>query len=301
MDMTKTWNRPLTVLVAAMAVLTVVTAVATFTDDRVLLGAPIWLKPFKFSVSFVLYAGTLAWMLSLLPRRSRAAEGSAIAIVAVALIEMAVIVGQVIRGQTSHYNESTPLNATLWAIMGSAIMVLFIGHFIIGVVVLRARIADRVAATGVRLGLGGALVGLLVAYPMTVQMPAEDVAGAHTIGARDGGPGLPVVGWSTVAGDLRIGHFVGLHALQALPILAMLLIRFAARLDERTKVRLLRVAGFAYIGMTLILTWQALRGQSVVRPDALTLSVAGMLVAVTATATIAVLGRRERAELALAA
>jgi hypothetical protein len=189
----------------------------------------------------------------------------------------------------------------LWAAMGAAIMVLFIGHFSIGVVVLRARIADRVAATGVRFGIGAALVGLLVAFPMTMQVPAEDVAGAHTIGARDGGPGLPVVGWSTVAGDLRIGHFVGLHALQALPILAMLLTRFATRLDDRTKVRLLRVAGFAYIAMTLILTWQALRGQSVVRPDALTLGVVGILIGVTATAATAVLNRRERAELALAA
>jgi hypothetical protein len=298
--MTKTWNRPLMALVAAMAVVTVLTAVGTFTDDRVLLGAPIWLKPFKFAVSISIYAATLAWMLSLLPRRSRAAEWSAIAVIGAMLIEMVVIAGQVVRGQASHYNETTPLNTVLWQVMGGAIMVLFIAHFVIGIVVLRARIEDRVAATGVRLGLGAALVGLLVAFPMTVQVPAEDIAGAHTIGAADGGPGLPVVGWSTVAGDLRIGHFVGLHALQALPILAMVLSRFAGRLDERTKIRLLRVAGFAYIAMTLILTWQALRGQSVIRPDALTLGAAGVLIAVTATAATAVLSRRQ-SELALAA
>ena len=41
---------------AAMAVLTVVTAIGVFADDRVLTGVPIWLKPFKFAVSFVLYA-----------------------------------------------------------------------------------------------------------------------------------------------------------------------------------------------------------------------------------------------------
>ena len=63
--------------VYAMAVLAVVAAVGIFVDSRVLTGAPIWLKPFKFAVSFVLYGVTLAWMLSLLPRRSRAAEWAA--------------------------------------------------------------------------------------------------------------------------------------------------------------------------------------------------------------------------------
>jgi len=136
---------------------------------------------------------------------------------------------------------------------------------------------------------------------MTTRPQSPTIAGAHTVGAADGGPGLPVVGWSTVAGDLRIGHFIGLHALQALPILAMLLGRFAGRLDERTKVRLLVVAGSAYAGLTLLLTWQALRGQSVIRPDALTLGAATVLAVATAIAVATVLRRGRRADLALAA
>jgi hypothetical protein len=297
------WNRPLTSLVAAMVVLTVVAAVGILVDPRVLTGAPIWLKPFKFAVSFVLYGATLAWMLSLLPRRSRVAEWAAATIVALALVEMVVIVAQVIRGTTSHFNDTTPLNSALFAVMGAAIMVLFAAHLVLGVVLLIRRIPDRVAATAVGWGLGLSLLGMLAAVPMVRQTPdpaIEGVSGAHSVGVADGGPGLPVTGWSTTGGDLRIGHFVGLHALQALPLLAMLLSRFASRLDARTRVRLLVVAGTAYGVLTLVLTWQALRGQPLLRPDALTLAVVAALAVATATAIGLVLARR-RPDLALAA
>ncbi|WP_433534037.1 hypothetical protein ACQPZK_17770 [Micromonospora sp. CA-249363] len=297
------WNRPLTSLVAAMVVLTVVAAVGILVDPRVLTGAPIWLKPFKFAVSFVLYGATLAWMLSLLPRRNRVAEWAAATIVALALVEMVVIVAQVIRGTTSHFNDTTPLNSALFAVMGAAIMVLFAAHLVLGVVLLIRRIPDRVAATAVGWGLGLSLLGMLAAVPMVRQTPdpaIEGVSGAHSVGVADGGPGLPVVGWSTTGGDLRIGHFVGLHALQALPLLAMLLNRLASRLDARTRVRLLVVAGAAYGVLTLVLTWQALRGQPLLRPDALTLAVVAALAVATATAIGLVLARR-RPDLALAA
>lgn len=292
------------VLVGAMAVLAVVATVGVLVDPRVLTGVPIWLKPLKFAVSFVLYGGTLAWMLSLLPRRSRIAEGAVTVIVAVAVVEMAVIVGQVVRGQASHFNDSTPLNTALFAAMGAAIMVLFLAHLVLGIVVLIRRIPDRVAATAVRWGLGLSLLGMLAAVPMTLptQDPGiEGVSGAHSVGVPDGGPGLPVVGWSITGGDLRIGHFVGLHALQALPILATLLSRFATRLDERTRVRLLVVAGGAYGVLTVLLTWQALRGQPLLHPDAGTLAAVAALVVASATATGLVLARRRRPELELVA
>jgi hypothetical protein len=298
------WNRPLLILTAGAVVLTVITAVGTFADPRVLTGAPIWLKPFKFSVSFVLYGLTLAWMLSLLPRRSRLAEWSAVVILGTAVVEMAIIVTQVVRGETSHFNYTTPLNAMLFNIMGAAIMVLFLAHFLIGYAVLRQRIADRVAATGVKLGLAVSLVGLLAAVPMVIPSPEPgvgSVAGAHSVGVADGGPGLPVVGWSTAGGDYRIGHFVGLHALQALPLLAFLLARFAGMLSERTKVGLLLVAGLAYTLLTVLLTWQASRGQSLIHPDALTLAAVAVLAAMTATAASLVVRRGRRDELALAA
>ncbi|MFI5938181.1 hypothetical protein [Actinoplanes sp. NPDC051494] len=283
------WNRPLLGLTAAAVVLTAVTLAGLLLDDRTLLGVPIWLKPFKFSVSFILYAGTLAWMFSLLPRRGKAAERATVVIVATSVAEMAVILTQVGRGQTSHFNVTTGFNAALWALMGASIMVLFLAQVVVAVVVLRARIGDRLAATGVRLGLGLSLLGMLAALPMTMMREAVGgVAGSHSIGVADGGPGLPVLGWSTTGGDLRAGHFIGLHALQALPLLALLLTRFT-RTTEAARVRLLLVAGSGYGALTLLLTWQALRGQPVTAPDALTLTALGAVVAGTLTAATMVL------------
>jgi hypothetical protein len=292
-------------LVSAMAVLAVVSAIGVFADPRVLTGVPIWLKPFKFSVSFALYGATLSWMLSLLPRRGRVAERAGTLIVAMTVVEMVVIVGQVLHGTTSHYNVTTPLNAALWQVMGASVLVLFTAHFIIAIVVLRQPIADRVAAYAVRLGLGLSLLGMLAAVPMVLPSQApgiEGITGAHSVGVPDGGPGLPLVGWSTTGGDLRIGHFVGLHALQALPILAILLSRFLrTRLDTRAQVRLLVIAGAAYGVLTTLLTWQALRGQPLLRPDALTLAAVAALVIATATAASVVVARRGRPVMALIA
>jgi hypothetical protein len=72
----------------------------------------------------------------------------------------------------------------------------------------------------------GALTGALMTTPTDAQL-AEGrtgkpmtTAGAHTVGGPDGGPGLPVTRWSTQHGDLRVPHFVGLHAMQLLPLVA---------------------------------------------------------------------------------
>ncbi len=145
-------------------------------------------------------------------------------------------------------------------------------------------------------GLGLALLGMAAATLMTVPTPLTAAAfvagqsGAHSVGVADGGPGLPLVGWSTVGGDLRVAHFVGLHALQLLPLFAWVLHRrrFAA-LGAGGRLALVRIAGWGYLGALLLLTWQALRGQSVVAPDALTLTVAiGLLLAIQLAALISI-------------
>jgi hypothetical protein len=120
------------------------------------------------------------------------------------------------------------------------------------------------------------------------------IVGAHSVGVEDGGPGLPVTGWSTVGGDLRVAHFFELHRLQALPLLGFLLANFGPIwLRSGHRVALVWTAGLAYLGLVLILTWQALRGVPVVAPDAPTLLVLFALLAAAGTvASLVVLSAR---------
>ena len=291
-------HRPLLTLTAVMTLLAVVAGVGVLVDDRLLLGAPVWLKPFKFAVSFAVYGLTLAWMLSVLPRRSRVGEWAATAIVPVSVIEVAVITFQAARGHRSHFNEETALDGLIWSVMGASIMLLFVAHLVVGLIAMLQRIPDRVAAYGIRLGLGLAALGMLAAVPMVLpgQDPGVDgVTGAHAVGVPDGGAGLPLTGWSTTGGDLRIGHFVGMHGLQVLPLLAILVTRRG--LDRRTGTRLLLVAAAAYAALVVLLTWQAMRGQPLLRPDAVTLGAFGALVAGTALAVTTVVRRAVRVPL----
>jgi hypothetical protein len=125
---------------------------------------------------------------------------------------------------------------------------------------------------------------------------SSSIVGAHAVGVADGGPGLPVVGWSTEGGDLRVAHFVGLHGLQILPLLSLALVRFTPPyLSLRDCSHLIGIAAAFWIGLTLLLTWQALRGQSVIAPDRLTAAAWGLLIAVSAAAAGALLARARRA------
>ena len=87
------------------------------------------------------------------------------------------------------------------------------------------------------------------------------VAGAHSVGGSDGGPGLPVTGWSTEHGDIRVAHFVGMHAMQALPAMALLLAPIASAVTRR---RAVLAASAAYAVVFAILLVQALNGHPLV-------------------------------------
>lgn len=290
----RSWHRPLVLFCVAMVPVAVLCAVGLLVDDRVLGGARIWFKPFKFSVSFAAYCLSLAWMLSLLPRGRRAGWWAGTVVAVASFVEIVIIAGQALRGKRSHFNYETPLDEALYNVMGGTVIALWLATFAVAVLLLRARMADRASAWAVRCGVVQALAGAAVGFLMTEPAPGQQmgvstVVGAHSVGVPDGGPSMPLTGWSTTGGDLRISHFIGMHALQLLPLLVLVLAalapRFARLADERVRLRLVLLAAGVYAAVFVLLLWQALRGQSLIHPDGATLGVAGLILVAAALGT----------------
>jgi len=279
-------TNPLRVMVFAMAVTLSACLIGLAVDSRLVLGQPAWLKPTAFAISMALYSGTLLWMLSFV--RGRVAGVVAWVTAVSFAVEMAIIVGQAARGVSSHFNDDAPLDRLLFSIMGLFIAVVWVMNLVAGLSLLRQRIGAPAFAWGVRLGLVVPSVGMLAVVPMLV-------IGGHMVGAPDGGPGLPIVGWSTLGGDLRVGQGMGLHGMQLLPLLAWLLSRASLTwLRDGHRTTLVAIGGLAYTGLVGLFTWQALRGQPVLAADVLTLASLASILAATTAAIIAVLASAMR-------
>ena len=290
------WHGPLAWFGLVMAGLALVSLVGYVLDDRVLVGMPIWAKPLKFSVSFGLYAVTLGWMLTYVQRPlwRRIGWWAGTGFVVMSLLELVAITLQTVRGVQSHFNNSTPFDSLVFTVMGLLVGLIYAFTLVIAVALLVSRPRDRAFTWALRLGILIAIAGMSVGFLMLQATPeqlamgeAATISGAHSVGVRDGGPSLPVVGWSTTGGDLRISHFIGMHSLQAVPLLAIGLTMIASgRFTERTRLQLVLLGSFAYAGVFLLTLWQALRAQPVLAPDALTLGGLGVLVAGTAIGAV---------------
>jgi Domain of unknown function (DUF4281) len=289
-------NRPLTLLGIIMAFTFLATIIGIALDHRVIAGAPAWLKPAKFAISVSIYCFTFVWLLGFVQNRPRLVRLAGDVTVFSITVEMIVIITQAIRGTTSHFNMTTRLDSVLWMAMGGFIVLVWAMNLLLAILLIMQRMPDRAFAWSLRLGILISFVGMASAFLMvgptheqvvTLANHGPRIIGAHTVGAADGGPGLPVVGWSTVGGDLRIPHFAGLHGLQVLPFFGWLVTqkrRVFARLRDQHRLALVWIGGMGYLGMVLLLAWQALRGQSLIHCDSKTIAAFGVLMFGTALA-----------------
>ncbi len=266
----------LTVFGFVMAADLVFTLLGLAVDHRIITGAPAWLKPAKFALSTMIACWSFAVCMastSVWPRLVRALD----VLLTVGLaIEIALIDMQAARGTTSHFNIATSFDATVFAVMGVSIACIWLAMVVLTVVLFRQPFAKSAWGWSLRLGMVLAVAGT-GSGALMVRPP-----GAHTVGAPDGGRGLPVTNWSVDHGDLRVAHFLGMHGLQVLPLLAWWMGR--RRVPERTQRHLVFAVAGSYLALFMLLLFQALRGQSIARPDSLSLESFALWLVLTAIA-----------------
>lgn len=230
-------------------------AVISVFDSTQVLGINRWIKPMKFAVSIAVFLWTLAVYLYFLRGYKTASLIIAWGVTAMMVGEMVLIILQAARKTTSHFNIAAPFDSAVFAAMG--LMIGFSTLLIIYLTFLYFRADFELPAAivwGLRLGLIVFLLGSIEGGYMSGQL-------RHTVGAMDGGAGLPFVNWSVTAGDLRVAHFVGLHALQAIPLAALFFVFLENRFNNFPAITLTFVFALIYTTAFTLVFAQALLGK----------------------------------------
>ncbi|MHA7129570.1 hypothetical protein [Algoriphagus namhaensis] len=180
-------------------------------DSRELFGVSVWNKPIKFYLSTTVLLWTTGWIMHELPGKRQVRFISTGVLICLSL-ELILITYQAVQGKASHFNVANPLDGAIFGMMG---IIIFINSlFFIYLLILFVR--TKTIAPGYRVGiLSGLFIFLLGGYEGYL-MAAKL---SHTVGASDGQEGLFFLSWAKAYGDLRIYHFIGLHALQVLSLM----------------------------------------------------------------------------------
>jgi hypothetical protein len=209
------------------------------------LGINAWIKPMKFYISVWIFCWSIGWILFEL-HQPKALYYYSIMVVIVMVIENGIITWQAANGRLSHFNTSSPLYGMLFSIMGIAIVTLTVWTLLMGLRFFQLTTAQLSAGY-----LWGIRLGILLFVLFSFQGGIMAARLSHTVGAADGSPGLPVLNWSKQHGDLRVAHFVGIHALQLLPLLGYYLFRSSKEII---------IVSIVYFLLVSFLFIQAIRG-----------------------------------------
>lgn len=210
-------------------VLAHIALVLLWLDRRVLDDEALWLKPLKFHLSLAVHGITVLLAVRFLPEVWQAHPITKVglwAFAAVIIYESLFLSLQAGRGVRSHFNSTTLFDSIGGSIMAAGAGVLVAVPFAIG---------TALAITALRSGWTG-----ITADPRTFAFALGFILagwlGGQTGGAigANGGPFvgmaptvgtfMPLTGWSLSGGDYRISHFLGIHAMQALPIATVTLL-----------------------------------------------------------------------------
>lgn len=207
-------------------------------DGRTILGRNVWAKPWKFATSIAIFTATVGWLIPSLSLSDRVEWLATRTIGGAMLVEITLISTQAARGVQSHFNKATALDTGIFAVMGTTIT---ISTLVVAYVLWRiVRDPPDLAPAY----LWGIWTGFFLFVLASFEGGLMIANGSHSVGAPADGPGLPLLNWSLTGGDLRIAHFIGLHALQVLPLTGYV----AARWDDLSTRQSLGVVGVVAVG-----------------------------------------------------
>jgi hypothetical protein len=223
-------------------------------DLRTFDGIDVWAKPTKFVVSVALFALTSAWFFGYVRPDRRGApslRASVGVIIGAGSFEIIYISWQAGHGLASHFNHSSLFFEIMYGLMGLGAVLLVASTLPLAWQIWRRPAPglppEFVAAVVIGLALCCALGGGFGIY-MSQQY-------GHAVGQVEGH--APIFGWNRAGGDLRIAHFLGIHAQQAIPVLGLLIARLSARLRWPALIG----GSLAYVLLTVALFIQAIQGR----------------------------------------
>lgn len=224
-------------------------------DNTQVLGVNRWMKPFKFDVSVAIYAFTFAWISYYLPPKWTRRISRQIALCM--LLEITLVTLQAARGVKSHFNRESIDGGIIYAVMGIFIMYNTVLVLLITIKFFRLSFdLPKLYLRGIQLGLVSFLLGSFLGMYMSSSP-------GHTVGAIDGGPGLPFLNWSTQFGDLRVMHFIGLHGLQIF-ILKGAWLAYRSNFSEKLQLRILYTFFAIFVALIFITFCQALQASPLI-------------------------------------
>jgi len=203
----------------ANLVVAVVLIAGSFFNRRRVMGVNSLIKPTKFALSIGILSCTMAWFTADL-QQDIGLAAYRWSMVGLLGFEIVYITAMGMAGRKSHYNVSSPLTSALHGLMGLAATIATLWTGFVG---LQFVLQDLPGLPGYyrwSIALGSLL---FAAFGMEGALMGSRMS--HTIEGPDGGSGLPFLNWSRTYGDARIAHFVGMHALQILPLASFYLLK----------------------------------------------------------------------------
>jgi hypothetical protein len=197
-----------------------------------------WRKPATFGLSFGLTLITLAWVSSYVPLRARSRRLLLGVFAAAAVVEVALITLQAWRRVPSHFNMETPFDTLVSRVLaaGGGVIILVIVALTVATLRPLPGVAPsmRLALRAGFLALDTALlIGAIMVVTAVLDVARGDQVAAYAVGAQ----------W-------KPAHFVPMHGVLALPLLAWLLAR--TPLSERSRLHTVALAVSGYATLCLL-------------------------------------------------